>query len=506
MENKLSEIIKDIAIYLRKSRAKGQEETDETLYKHKEILVDFAKKNNFKYVIYQEIVSGDSIDGRPEMIRLLDDVENGLYDGVLCLDIDRLGRGQEEDSGKIKRIFKKSDTLIITPNKIYNLDNEDDETYIEFQTFLARQEYRMIKKRLMRGKKIGSKLGYFTNGTAPIPYQYNPQTKSLIIDEERLPIYNLIKSMFLDKLMTVENIAIELNKLGIPTSYSHGSKWHGNVVMRILISETHLGKIISNKTKGNSKKGEKVIKQSRDRWIVVENCHPSVKTQEEHDKILELFNQRKLIASRAKQGVFDFSGIIKCSLCGYSMTYLKKKDTGKIYMKPCWYVDMFGNKCKNRSGNVEEIAKGVKEEIINRKERLVKKLKNGTIQNNSNEIELMIKQKGKQLVKFNKALNNAKDAYDLGDYTREEWLERKSKWENEIEKVNIEINNLKEQMIKNNEVKNIEEEIEILNYILKTLDIVTDAKERNDLYKLCIEKINWTRVGNDESSIRISWK
>ena len=506
MENKLSEIIKDIAIYLRKSRAKGQEETDETLNKHNEILVDFAKKNDLRYVIYKEVASGDSIDGRPEMIRLLEDIENDLFDAVLVVDYDRLSRGSEEDSGKIKRIFKKSGTLIITPNKVYNLENEDDETFLELISFMSRQEYKMIKRRMMRGKKIGSKMGNWTNGIPPLGYLYNKNSKSLIIDEERLPIYNLIKSLFLDKLMTVENIAIELNKLGIPTTYSHGTKWHGNVVMRILISETHLGKIISNKTKGNSKKGEKVIDQPRDKWIIVENCHPSVKTKEEHDKILELFSQRKLIASRAKQGVFDFSGIIKCSLCGYSMTYLKKKDTGKIYMKPCWYVDMFGNKCKNRSGNVEEIAKGVKEEIINRKERLVKKLKNGTIQNNSNEIELMIKQKGKQLVKFNKALNNAKDAYDLGDYTREEWLERKSKWENEIEKVNIEINNLKEQMIKNNEVKNIEEEIEILNYILKNLDIVTDAKERNDLYKLCIEKINWTRVGNDESSIRISWK
>ena len=505
MENKLSEIIKDIAIYLRKSRAKGQEETDETLYKHKEILVDFAKKNNFKYVIYQEIVSGDSIDGRPEMIRLLDDVENGLYDGVLCLDIDRLGRGQEEDSGKIKRIFKKSDTLIITPNKIYNLDNEDDETYIEFQTFLARQEYRMIKKRLMRGKKIGSKLGYFTNGTAPIPYQYNPQTKSLIIDEERLPIYNLIKSMFLDKLMTVENIAIELNKLGIPTSYSHGSKWHGNVVMRILISETHLGKIISNKTKGNSKKGEKVIKQSRDRWIVVENCHPSVKTQEEHDKILELFNQRKLIASRAKQGVFDFSGIIKCSICGYSHTFLTNKKTGKVYMKPCWYVDAFGNKCKNRSGNVDEITEKVKIAIINKRDRLIEEIKDDSSKDNT-KTELMIKQKLKQIDKFKSALSKIDDTYDLGDYTREQWLERKSKWENEINKVNIEIIELERNKLKNNEIKFKEDMIKILDYMINNLQIKINPEERNNLYKMGIEKIIWNRIGDNEGIIKISWK
>ena len=45
MEN-LSEFIKDVAIYLRKSRAKEIEETDETLAKHYEILVSFAKEHN----------------------------------------------------------------------------------------------------------------------------------------------------------------------------------------------------------------------------------------------------------------------------------------------------------------------------------------------------------------------------------------------------------------------------------------------------------------------------
>jgi len=280
MENKLSEIIKDIAIYLRKSRAKGQEETDETLEKHNEILVDFAKKHNLRYVIYKEIASGDSIDGRPEMIKLLEDIENDLFDAVLVLDYDRLSRGSEEDSGKIKRIFKKSGTLIITPNKVYNLENEDDETFLELISFMSRQEYKMIKRRMLRGKKIGSKMGNWTNGTAPIPYKYNLQTKGLIIDEEKLSTYNLIKSLFLDKLLTVESVAIELNKLGIPTPYERGTKWHGNVVQRILLNETHLGKIISNKSKGNTRKGEKIINYPRDRWIVVENCHLPVKTIE----------------------------------------------------------------------------------------------------------------------------------------------------------------------------------------------------------------------------------
>jgi len=504
MENKLSEIIKDVAIYLRKSRAKGLEETDETLEKHNSLLTDFAKMHNLRYVIYKEVASGDSIDGRPEMIRLLEDIENDLFDAVLVVDYDRLSRGSEEDSGKIKRIFKKSGTLIITPNKVYNLENEDDETFLELISFMSRQEYKMIKRRMLRGKKIGSKMGNWTNGTAPIPYKYNPQTKGLIIDEEKLSTYNLIKSLFLDKLLTVENVAIELNKLGIPTPYERGSKWYGVVVQRLLLSETHLGKIISNKTKGNTRKGEKIINYSRDRWIVVENCHLPVKTIEEHNRIIELFKQRNKTPSRAKQGVFEFSGIIKCSICGYSITFLKKKNSEKIYMKPCWYIDAFGNKCPNRSGNIEEISKEVLLAIINYRDNLINNMPT-EINKDNKKIELIIKQKSKQLNKFKTALEKVNEAYELGDYTREQWLDRKSKWENEIEKVDVEIDEL-ENSLNVDQIKSIDDKIFTINKVLDNLnkeDIT--AEEKNKFYKSIIEKIVWTRIDDNEAELDIQF-
>jgi DNA invertase Pin-like site-specific DNA recombinase len=500
----LSEIIKYIAIYLRKSRAKGQEETDETLEKHREVLVEFAKKHNLSYVIYSEVKSGDRIIDRPEMQKLLDDIENDLFDAVLVIDIDRLGRGDEEDSGKIKRIFRNSGTLIITPNKVYNLENEDDETYLEFQTFLARQEYRMIKKRLLRGKKIGSKLGHWTNGTPPIPYKYIAETKSLIVNQEKLPTYNLIKSLFLDKLLTVENVAIELNKLGISTPYERGNRWYGNVIHRILENETHLGKIISNKTKGNIKKGEKVIYYPKDKWIIVENCHEAVKTQEEHNRILELLSQRKKTASRAKQRVFDFSGIIKCGICNYSMTYLTNKKTGKVYMKPCWYIDAFGNKCSNRSGYVDEISKELFVAITNKYERLISEVSDESNKDNT-KVELMLKQKNKQLNKFKLALEKVNEAYELGDYIREQWLERKFKWEKEIDKINIEIEELGKEL-NNDEVRTREVRIKVLKYIIDNLQTETEPEERNKLYKLGIEKISWLRIGENEEEMEITWR
>ena len=287
----MEQLIKDVAIYIRKSRNTGIEEDEETLKRHKDELIMFAQKQNFRYVLYEEVKSGDRIIDRPKMIQLLKDIEEELFDAVLVIDIDRLGRGDEEDSGKIKRIFRNSNTFIVTPSKIYNLENEDDETYLEFQTFLARQEYKMIKKRLIRGKKIGSRMGNWTNGIPSIPYNYDSKIKGLIIDDEKNEIYQKIKSMFINQMLTPQQIAWNLN--GIPIPSPKGKDWSGTVIQRILIDETHLGKIISNKTKGNLRKGQKVINIPKDKWIVVENCHVPVKTQEEHNIILSILSKRK---------------------------------------------------------------------------------------------------------------------------------------------------------------------------------------------------------------------
>ena len=48
----------------------------------------------------------ESIKNRPKMIELLNEVEKGIYDAVLVMDIDRLGRGNMQDQGLILDTLK----------------------------------------------------------------------------------------------------------------------------------------------------------------------------------------------------------------------------------------------------------------------------------------------------------------------------------------------------------------------------------------------------------------
>lgn len=121
----------EYAIYLRKSRKDLELEAmgeGETLARHKNALLELAQKKELKIAkIYEEMVSGESIEDRPQIQELLNEVIAGKYRGVLVMEIERLARGNTRDQGEIAEAFWGSETLIITPSKTYDPTNEFDE-------------------------------------------------------------------------------------------------------------------------------------------------------------------------------------------------------------------------------------------------------------------------------------------------------------------------------------------------------------------------------------------
>ena len=174
----------DASVYLRKSRMEEGLATDEVLAKHQKTLYDYAAAHGIHILAeYPEVVSGESLYARPQMLRLLQDVEDGKYDAVLCMDLDRLSRGRMKDQGIILDAFRESGTLIITPEKIYNLADEIDEEYAELKTFISRREYKIITKRLRRGLQMSIQDGCYV---ANAPYGYR---KTVVDRKPTLEIY-----------------------------------------------------------------------------------------------------------------------------------------------------------------------------------------------------------------------------------------------------------------------------------------------------------------------------
>ena len=105
------------AIYLRKSRVDLEAEAHgegDTLARHRKTLLALAAAQQLNVThIYEEVVSGDTIAARPQMQQLLADVDEGLWEGVLVMEVERLARGDTIDQGIVAQAFKVTDTKII---------------------------------------------------------------------------------------------------------------------------------------------------------------------------------------------------------------------------------------------------------------------------------------------------------------------------------------------------------------------------------------------------------
>jgi len=190
-----------VCIYLRKSRADRDHPDmplETVLQNHEAMLLAFAGKLNLEITgIKKEVVSGESLARRPEMLKLLEEVEEGFYDAVLVKDFDRLGRGNMMEQGIIIETFRKSGTKIITPEKTYDLENEFDEEYIDLSAFFARKELKMITKRLHSGRMKSVSDGNYISPYAP--YGYDRNRKTLAINEKEKAVVDLIFSLYVNQ-------------------------------------------------------------------------------------------------------------------------------------------------------------------------------------------------------------------------------------------------------------------------------------------------------------------
>ncbi len=209
-----------ICIYLRKSRADEELEKTlgkgETLSKHRKALLRFAKAKKLNIIeIKEEIVSGESLFFRPKMLELLKEIKSKQYNGVLVMDMQRLGRGDMQDQGIILKTFKDAHTAIITPQKTYDLNNDFDEEYSEFEAFMSRKELKMINRRMQGGRVRSIEDGNYISPNPPFGYDINfiGKSRTLKLNEHETEIIGLIFKMYVEG-SGAGSIAKKLNDLG----------------------------------------------------------------------------------------------------------------------------------------------------------------------------------------------------------------------------------------------------------------------------------------------------
>ncbi|MCI1958624.1 MAG: recombinase family protein [Clostridia bacterium] len=495
-------------LYLRKSRADLEAEERgelETLARHEKLLLELAKKYKYNIVaIYKEIVSGESIAARPVMQQLLSEVEQGMWTGVLVVEVERLARGDTVDQGIVAQTFKYSDTKIITPLKIYDPNNEYDEEYFEFGLFMSRREYKTINRRLQRGRIASVKEGKYLGSIPPYGYKRVKLEHDSGFSLEQVPdeaeIVKLIFKLYTVGIAESETsyrrlgaslIAKKLNAMRVPTR--HGGEWSLATIRNILSNPVYIGKIRWNDRKSVKKMLDGKITTYRPQSdkkdiIIVDGQHKAIIDDITFYRAQKFAKENYQVPVQHDNTVKSpLAGVVVCGMCGRYM--VRRPYSGKNAKQPPTLMCP-SNTCKNVSSALylveNKILLGLKNWLKEYELAWKEESSLSTISDKSN----IYKRLNDNLTLLNSQLDKTYTLLEQGIYSTDVFLER-SKLLTE------KINNLKKEMqfAKNNlsDAKRIEESrrtiIPKVQRLLAVYSTLPDPKAKNDMLKDVLEKV-----------------
>lgn len=462
--------MKRVLLYLRKSRDDDNESKEETLARHERMLLDYCSRYDLSIEkIYREVVSGESIAARPEMQKLLEDVQSGDYHGVVVVELERLSRGNQIDQAEILEIFNKSKTKIYTLTKIYDFSSENDidEEFFEFGLFMSRREYKVIKRRLLRGRKQAQKEGYFIGSITPLGFGKKKDGKGFVLypDENAEKVITIF-DMFVNQGRPLSEIRDYLIHSGLRPA--RATEWTSRRVRQILENQNYIGNI---KVMGEWKEGK------HDGIIPVDVFKAAqLKLQNDLPKVRKQYKIKNPLA-----------GICKCAVCGHPLQLSSNKVSGQTPIK-CRTTN-----CPTVSTYLEilepMIIEGLQESLAGYRLEL-----DDLPATAANRREAIEKEREIYIAELNKKqamLDKASEMLEIGVYSVEKYLERESILRNEMNALQANLDALSDTS-ELDEIERLENAVPILEKCLDEYWTLNPA-EKNEILKSFVDKILYSK-------------
>jgi len=254
-----------VAIYIRVS-TKLQEDRYSLSAQTVE-LTRYATQQGWEIVdIFRDVDSGTKLD-KDGLKSLLDCVENGQVDIVLCIEQDRLSRLDTVKWEYLKGVLRENNVKIAEPGRISDLSNADDEFFSDLKNLLAQRSRRELLSKMGRGLRQYTREGNVW-GKQPEEYIYDPYSKTITINQDRAWIIPLIDRLYLEEKMGLQKIATHLNSL---SKTAKDKKWTAVQVRNKLKNPAYHGQL--KKTFAN---GETILE---------DNVYPPLRSIETYNKI-----------------------------------------------------------------------------------------------------------------------------------------------------------------------------------------------------------------------------
>lgn len=233
--------------------------------------------------------SGGSLD-RPEIQRLISDIEERNVSHVIVYKLDRLSRSQKDTLHLIEDIFLPNNVSFISVQESFNTATPFGRAVIGILSVFAQFERENIFERTRSGMQKRVEAGYWMGGgRIPFGYDYDPQKGILVPNADAgkvRKVYELyIQGWSLQKI--ADFLGLKYEKLAL----------------QILQRKSNAGYIVYN---GSEYKG----------------LHEAIIPLETYEEAMKIFRSRGKNQLRPT-AVHLLAGLVYCGCCGAKMRYIR---------------------------------------------------------------------------------------------------------------------------------------------------------------------------------------
>ncbi len=256
--------------------------------------------------------------GRPVFEDMVQRIERGEAQGVICWKIDRLSRNPV-DSGRISWLLQQGVVQkIVTHDRAYL--PHDNVLLMSVEFGMANQYIRDLSVNVKRGLRQKARQGVYPS-TAPLGYRNDPYTKTIVVDRRKAPLVRKAFELYAKNGSRLEDIARFLFQHGIKTGATRGwSKGGGRPLKKdqitfLLSNPFYFGHFVYS--------GE-----------MYEGTHTPIVSKELFDSVQKVLVLRSRAHHKAANEPQAYCGLLHCSECGFSITAeekLKRQKNGNAH-------------------------------------------------------------------------------------------------------------------------------------------------------------------------------
>lgn len=347
--------IYNAGIYVRLSQEDMRAGESLSIEHRKLILTKYVREQGWNLVdtYVDDGFSGTDFN-RPSVQRLLSDAQTGRINLIICKDLSRFGRNYIEVGQYIDYIFPLHNIRFIALNDNVDTANRDSNAMEMMPVINLFNEWHAssTSKKIKAVNLANAKAGKYTCANAAYGYtKADDEKHTPIIDPEAAEVVRRIFKLrsqgmsprAIGDQLNAENIPIpsdyRCQKKGIVNTKYTRHLWTQVQIRQILDNPIYLGKLAMMRVTSVSYKNHKKVRKDPSEWVVTEDTHEAIISQELWDKVREA---EKAVSHGKRDGkgvTQPLSGMLFCPDCGYKMKAAGRKRTLKSgeLIRECYY-------------------------------------------------------------------------------------------------------------------------------------------------------------------------